>query len=123
MLEAYYQEVISRQQNVSAALLDTRAALEALDVLSKSENKELLVPVGAGALLSATAGSLQKLIVSVGAGVAVEKSLDSAKSFLQSRRQDLEKALSSLENQRKEIGSRLDVGRATIQRITEAAAK
>jgi prefoldin alpha subunit len=123
MLEAYYQEVVTRQQSVSAALIDTRAALEALDALSKSNQQEILVPVGGGTLIFATAGSLDKMIVSVGAGVAIEKNLESAKSFLQSRRQDLEKGVTSLENQRKEIGSRLDVGRATIQRITEAAAK
>jgi prefoldin alpha subunit len=117
LLEAYYQEVTNRQQSVSAALIDARAALDALDTLSKSENNELLVPVGAGTLIFATAKALDKIIVSVGAGVAIEKNLESAKSFLQSRRQDLEKAITSLESQRKEIGSRLEVGRATIQRI------
>jgi prefoldin alpha subunit len=121
LLEAYYQEVVNRQQNVSAALLDTRAALEALDVLSKSEKNDLLVPVGAGTLIFANAESLDRIIVSVGAGVAIEKSLESAKSFLQIRRLELEKAITSLEAQRKEIGSRLDVGRATIQRITGAS--
>jgi prefoldin alpha subunit len=120
MLEAYYQEIVNRQQSVSAALLDTRAALDALEVLSKSENNELLVPVGGGTLIFASAASLKKMIVSVGAGVAIEKDLESARSFLQLRRQELEKAISSLENQRKEIGSRLEVGRSTIQRITEA---
>ena len=121
LLETYYQEVTNRQQAVSAALLDTRAALEALDALSKSEKNNLLVPLGAGSLIFATAEPLDKIIVSVGAGVAIEKSLESAKSFLQTRRQDLEKAVSSLDSQRKEIGSRLDVGRATIQRITGAS--
>ena len=121
LLEAYYQEVTNRQQTVSGALLDTRAALETLDVLSKSEKSDLLVPVGAGTLIFATAEPLDKIIVSVGAGVAIEKSRESAKSFLQARRQDLEKANTSLEAQRKEIGSRLEVGRATIQRVTGAS--
>jgi prefoldin alpha subunit len=121
LLEAYYQEVTNRQQSVSAALLDARAALEALDTLSKSQKNELLVPVGAGTLIFATAESLDRIIVSVGAGVAIEKSPESAKNFLQARRQDLEKAVTSLESQRKEIGSRLEVGRATIQRITGAS--
>jgi prefoldin alpha subunit len=118
LLEAYYQEVTNRQQSVSAALIDARAALEALDTLSKNQSNELLVPVGAGTLIFATAGALDRIIVSVGAGVAIEKSLESAKLFLQARRQDLEKAITSLESQRKEIASRLEVGRATIQRIT-----
>ncbi len=120
LLEAYYQEVVTRQQNASAALLDARAALEAIDTMSKSNNNELLVPIGGGALMYAASSNLDKFIVSVGAGVAIEKNRESAKTFLQGRRQELERAVSSLESQRKEIGSRLEVGRATIQRMTGA---
>jgi prefoldin alpha subunit len=120
LLEAYYQEVVARQQSVSAALVDTRAALDAIDTISKSESNELLVPIGGGTLMFATSSNTDKLILSVGAGVAIEKSRDYAKTFLQGRRQELERAVSSLEGQRKEIGSRLEVGRATIQRIAGA---
>lgn len=120
LLEAYYQEVVTRQQSVSAALIDTRAALEAIETLSKADSNELLVPIGGGTLMFATSSNMDRLIVSVGAGVAIEKNKESAKTFLQSRRQDLERAVSSLENQRKEIGSRLEVGRATIQKIAGA---
>ena len=117
LLEAYYQEVVTRQQNASAALVDTRAALEAIDTISKSDSNDLLVPIGGGTLMYANSSNLDRLIVSIGAGVAIEKNRESAKTFLQSRRQELERAVSSLESQRKEIGSRLEVGRATIQRI------
>ena len=119
LLEAYYQEVISRQQAMSAGISETRAALEALDGLSKSEKTELLVPVGGGTLLPVSAAPVDKLVVSVGAGVAVEKDLTSAKAFLTSRRQELEKAVSTLEEQRKEIGSRLEAQKATLQRMTQ----
>jgi prefoldin alpha subunit len=123
LLESYYQEVLGRQQSVSAALIDTRAALEALDSLSLSENSSLLVPIGGGTLIPVEAPPIKNLVVSVGAGVAIEKDRDSAKSFLSARKSELEKAVSSLEQQRKEIGSRLEVGRATIQRIADASAQ
>lgn len=118
MLESYYQEIMSRQQNLSAALLDARSAIEAIDALQKSGANEILVPIGGGTLIPVTSQSIDKLIVSVGAGIAVEKNVDSAKMFLEARREELEKAITSLEGQRKEIGSRLEVGRATLQRIT-----
>jgi prefoldin alpha subunit len=121
ILEAYYQEITSRQQTVSAALVETRAASEAINSLTKSESNELLIPVGAGTLIYASTTGLKRAIVSVGAGVAIEKDVEAAKAFLQARRQDLEKAMTSLEGQRKEIGTRLDAGRATIQRITGSA--
>ena len=119
LLEAYYQEIVSRQQAMSAGILEARAALEALDGLSKSEKTDLLVPIGGGALLSVNTPPIEKLIVSVGAGVAIEKDLISAKAFLTSRRQELEKAVSALEGQRKEIGSRLEAEKVALQRMTQ----
>ncbi len=119
LLEAYYQEIISRQQGMSAGILEARAALEALDGLSKSEKTDLLVPIGGGALLSVSAPPIEKLVVSVGAGVAIEKDLASAKSFLATRKQELEKAISALEEQRKEIGSRLEAEKVALQRMTQ----
>ncbi len=121
LLESYYQEVVTREQSLSAALIDNRAAHEALDVLSKTESNDLLVPIGGGTLVPVSAPPVEKLVVSVGAGIAVEKSAEDAKSFLTSRRQELEKGVTTLEQQRKEIGSRLEVGRATLQRIAEAS--
>lgn len=123
LLEAYYQEIVTRQQTASAALMDARAALEAMGSLSKTENSELLVPLGGGTLIFASAGKLERLVVSVGAGVAIEKTTDAAKTFLEGRKRDLEKAVTTLEGQRKEIGSRLEVGRATIQRIAGVSAQ
>ena len=59
-----------------------------------------------------------KIILSVGAGVAIEKDLDSAKAYLQTHEKELEKALSTLDQQRREIGSRLDQDRAVLQQAT-----
>jgi prefoldin alpha subunit len=123
LLESYYQEVTTRQQSVSAGLIDTRAALEALDALPLSDNAEVLVPIGGGTLVSMASPPIKSVVVSVGAGVALEKTRDQAKEFLQSRRSELEKAVSALEQQRKEIGSRLEVGRATLQRIADSTAE
>lgn len=123
LLEQYYQEVVTRQQSVSAALIDTRAALEALEALPISENAELLVPIGGGTLIPVDAPPVKSVVVSIGAGVALEKDRDSAKAYMQARRSELEKAVTTLEQQRKEIGSRLEVGRSTLQRIADSSAE
>ncbi|MHB1908072.1 MAG: prefoldin subunit alpha [Nitrososphaerales archaeon] len=120
VLESYYQEIVNREQTVSAVLVETRAALESYNELSKNETNELLVPIGSGSLIKATCGKIDKVVVSVGAGVAIEKAGSDAKAFLESRLKDLEKSGASLEQQRQEIASRLEVGRQTLQRITES---
>ncbi len=119
ILETYYQEIISRQQAISSGIADARAALDALDGLSKSEQTDLLVPIGGGTLLPVSSPPLERLVVSIGAGVAMEKDVASAKAFLTARRQELEKAITALEEQRKEIGSRLEAQRAVLQRMTQ----
>ncbi|MDA4111063.1 MAG: prefoldin subunit alpha [Thaumarchaeota archaeon] len=117
-LEAYYNEIVSRIQSASAALSDFRAAIQALDALIQNPKSDLLVPIGGGLLLPVNDVSAKTLILSVGAGIAMEKDLNSCKIFMQAREKELERAISSLEQQRREIGSRLDSGRAVLQKIT-----
>jgi prefoldin alpha subunit len=120
LLENYYQEIVTRQQAVSSALIDTRAALEALENIPKTGKSDLLLPIGGGVLLPVNGVAVDKVIVSIGAGAAVEKDIPSTKTFLQSRKTELEKGLTNLEQQRKEVGSRLDVGRASLEKIANA---
>src|SRR5579872_954563 len=117
-LEAYYNEVVSRIQAVSSGVADFRAAIKGVDALMQNPKSDLLVPIGGGLLLPVNEIDAKTLILSVGAGVAVEKDLNSCKAFLLAREKELEKAVSALEQQRREIGSRLDSGRAVLQRLT-----
>jgi prefoldin alpha subunit len=118
MLEAYYGEIVARIQTASAGLSDIRGAIQALDALSKNQKGEFLLPIGGGVLLPLGNVEASKLIVSVGAGVAVEKNLDSARTYLQAREKELQNALSALEQQRREIGSRLETGRSILQQLS-----
>jgi prefoldin alpha subunit len=119
LLEAYYQEVELRQQTANAALVDARAAMEALSALSTSSESDLLVPIGGGILLPAKAVPLKKIIVNVGANVAIEKTPDSARTFLQNRQSELEKALTALEQQRRELAARLEASRQALQQMAQ----
>ena len=121
VLEAYYQEILSREQAASAALTDARSALEALKGLAEHPRSEVLLPIGAGLLLSAKDLEVSKIIVSVGAGVAIERDIESAKLFLQAREKELDRAVTTLDQQRREVGSRLESGRAALQQLTGQA--
>ncbi len=118
MLETYYQEISSRVQAASAALSDSRAALHAIEEFGKSPSSDLLVPIGGGVFLPTNGVEVKRVVLSVGAGVAIEKDTDYAKIFLQARQKELETAITTLDQQRKEIGSRLDAGRAMLQQIS-----
>ncbi len=118
LLEQYYNEIAQKIQNTSAGYSDMRSAIQSIDGLAQNANGDFLIPIGGGLLLPASNLDSKKLILSVGAGVAIEKDLDSAKTFLQAREKEYEIALNSLEQQRREVGSRLEAGRNLLQQIT-----
>src|SRR5580704_1548273 len=87
-LEAYYNEIVSRIQAASGGLSDFRAAIQGVDALIQNPKSELLVPIGGGLLLPVNNIEAKSLILSVGAGVAIEKDLNSCKVFLQAREKE-----------------------------------
>ncbi|HVB11792.1 MAG TPA: prefoldin subunit alpha [Nitrososphaerales archaeon] len=121
ILESYYNEIVTRIQSASAALSDMRSSVQSIDGLAQNSNGDFLLPIGGGLLIPASNLNSKKLILSVGAGVAIEKDFDSAKAFLIAREKELETAMSSLEQQRREVSSRLDAGKDLLQRITGQA--
>ena len=118
ILESYYNEIVTRIQTASAALSDMRSAVQSIDGLAQNSNGDFLLPIGGGLLLPTNNLDPKRLILSVGAGVAIEKDFDSAKAFLIAREKELQTAMSSLEQQRREISSRLDAGKDLLQQIT-----
>jgi prefoldin alpha subunit len=118
LLEQYHNEIVERIQTASAGLSDMRSAVQSIDALAQNSKGDFLLPIGGGLLLPASNLDSKKLILSVGAGVAIEKDFDSAKAFLMAREKQLEAGLNSLEQQRKEISSRLDAGKNLLQQIT-----
>ena len=118
VLEGYFQEVTARAQSASNALSETRSAIEAIEGLSASSKSEVLLPIGAGILLPLKDVESKKYLVSVGAGVAIEKDMTSVKVFLEDRQKEVQSAVSALEQQRREIGSRLEAGKSALRQIT-----
>jgi prefoldin alpha subunit len=118
VLEGYYQEATSRVQSASDALTETRSAIEAVDGLAKSPKSEVLLSIGAGILLPLKEVEAKKYLISVGAGVAIEKDVLSVRAFLETRQKEIQQAVSMLEQQRREIGTRLEAGKSALQQIT-----
>jgi len=118
MLEGYYQEATDRTQSAFDALNETRSAIDAVDGLAKSPKSEVLLSVGAGVLLPVKEVEVKKYLISVGAGVAIEKDVPAVRAFLEARQKEIQQAVTMLEQQRREIGTRLEAGRSALQQIT-----
>lgn len=70
------------------------ATIEELEALE--EGIETMVPIGAGSFVYGRFTDLSKVIVNVGAGISVEKSIDGAKEILNHRKEELGKILENM---------------------------
>lgn len=119
ILEAYYNEATARESLVTKAVLENRAAIESVKGLPVDAESELLVPIGGGLLIHSKAQPVQKLIVSVGADVAVEKTREEALAFLEQRLGDLEKGAVTLAGQRSDLARKIASAREQIGGLVE----
>jgi len=88
-------EALQQQANlVQMSLNDLDSALKALTTLEgKTEEHELLVPIGAGSFIHAKLANPDKVIIGLGASVSVEKNFADSRGIIQGRRGELEKVL------------------------------
>jgi len=116
ILESTYNELSSRENLLERALLESRAALDSINGISDS-SLEVLTQIGAGAMLRSQPPSTDKILVSVGANVVIEKTKEEAVAMLEERSRDVEKTIVSILQQRNEIAQRLNSDRQILNSV------
>jgi prefoldin alpha subunit len=116
VLEGTYNELSSRGNLLERALLEGRSALEAIKQLT-DDIPEVLTQIGGGAMLRSKPPTTDRVLVSVGANVVVEKSKDEAVAILEDRTRDIEKTLMSIAGQRDQIAQRLNADRELLNNL------
>ena len=114
VLEGTYNELSARQNLLERAMLEGRAALDAIRGLSGQSSGEVLTQVGGGIMLRSSPPETDRVLVSIGANVVVEKARDEAVAILEERGREIEKTLVSLVSQRNEIAQRLNSDRDVL---------
>jgi prefoldin alpha subunit len=117
VLESTYNELTARQNLLERALLETRAALDAITGLDSNPSSEILTQIGGGAMLRSPPPSTDRVLVNVGSGVVIEKPREEAKALLDERNRDVEKTILSLANQRNEIAQRINSDRQVLNTL------
>jgi len=88
------EDVRRRVDILNTTLAEISAAKSALEeVSSLSEGEELLVPVGAGVFVRAKLAGKDKMLVTLGASIMVEKTLEDTRKYLEEREQKVRDAL------------------------------
>ena len=117
-LEQTAEEVQSRINIVNAMITDLNYATMTLDGMEKEkENSELFVPIGANSYIRAKLENPDKIIVGMGAGVSIEKTLPEAKEIMKNRLGSLEKTRTSLQQQLAQVADRINEDREKFENL------
>lgn len=89
LIEYYKQQLESidmQLQYLQAALADYQRAKMTVEQLhAADENSEILIPIGGGAFVNGSLKNASNVLIGVGAGVVVEKTIDEAVTKLDER--------------------------------------
>lgn len=121
MLESYLNDVMTRQMTVTRLIEEARLASTTVQSIASESDVESLMPVGIGVHVRTVVPPIKKLVVNIGAGVAVEKSREDALNYVESRIKEYEVAARQLEAQRQEISMRMEQMQAEINHMIRAA--
>lgn len=119
ILEGTADAIQSRANMVNGALTELVVASMTLEGLEKEKtDAPLFVPIGGGSYIEAKLGSEDKIVVSIGAGIAVERTLKEAKDTVSSRIAELEKTRNTLEQQLRQVIDKIQDNRAQLQELS-----
>jgi prefoldin alpha subunit len=117
-LEQTADALQQRISMVNAAITDLTYANMTLDGIEKEkENSEILVPIGGSAYVKVKLADASKVIVGLGAGVSIEKTLPEAKITLKERLDELEKTMNAAQNQFTQVADRINSGRSRLETL------
>jgi prefoldin alpha subunit len=121
-LEQTAEALQQRIQMVNAALTDLTYANATLDgIETEKENVEMLVPIGGSSYVKVKLADSNKIIVGMGSGVSIEKTLAEAKADLKERLDELEKTMNSAQQQFRQVAERINTGRGRLESLLAEA--
>jgi len=119
MLENMYAELSQKENSIRNIIRDADAAIKSIQELKVNPDSETLVPIGMGSYIKTKNIPNEKIVVNIGAGVAIEKDADAALSYLESKIKELEVAFQETSSQRQQIAANLEQGKQQMQQIMQ----
>ena len=120
MLETYFSDLSQREGTFMNILREATASIESIKSLGKNPESETLVPIGMGTYVPTKISSTSKIVMNIGAGVAVEKDFPSAINYLEARIKEIEIALQDTAAKKQDAASRLEQGKAQMNQMMQA---
>jgi len=110
----------ARLEIVNAALNEFSLASTTLEgVKTQKTDEDALIPVGGGSYVRVRLSDISKIVMGVGAGVAVEKPIEDSVNEIKERIADLDKARTSLQEQLSQALSKIEEGREKLGELVK----
>ena len=123
MLEGYFSELIQKEEAIISLFREASSAVVSLKAIDNKTDSETLVPMGLGTFVKTKLIPNQKLILNVGAGVAIEKDQNYAINFLESRLKEMEVALQETAGQKQQVAMSLEQGKQQMDQMMAASGR
>lgn len=121
VLEAHLNEINSREAAVSRLLEEAKLASSAVQEIQTETEVESYVPVGVGVHMKVSVPPVKKLLINIGAGVAVEKSREDTINYIESRLKEFEIALKQLMGQKQQVSLRMEQIQVQVNAMVQRA--
>ena len=121
ILEAYMNDVMTRQVTVSKLMEEAHMASNTIQNVTSESDVESLMPIGIGVYVKTNVPPIKKLLINLDAGVAIEKNREDALNYVETRIKEYEVAARQLESQRQEIATRINQLQSQINQMIQAA--
>lgn len=106
LIEARIESLLKQREILIKTLMELENTIEGIEELEK-KSEDLLFSIGSQTYMPARIIEKNKLIVEIGANVALEKSLEDGKKILEKRREEIEKSVESIETAINQLSSKL----------------
>lgn len=123
ILESYLNDILTREAALTRLIGEAQLASEGLQSLSSDVPVETMVPLGVGTYVKSTIEPVKNLLVSVGAGIAIEKSKNETISYIESKIKEFEIGIGQLNRQKEQITIRLTQIQNEINMIIQNSSK
>jgi len=120
MLEGSIRVYQSRLEVIQAALTEALMANSTLEgIKGKNKGTEILLPIGADSFVHGEIQDSGKIIMGIGAGVCMEKDIETCIENLKNRSTEFEKLSTSLRQQLNQTFTRLEQDRAVVGQLLQ----
>ena len=118
-LEEAVNELQSRINMTNAAITELRVSSMTMEGLeNEQKGAQLFVPIGGGSYVKARLATSKKVVVGIGADVAVERTFKEAKEELEARIAELQKTREVLGQQFNQVVERIQENRGRLEEVT-----